>query len=77
MDYIQGTADSRGKLIEGLINSIELFENFKKVVKLNPELKDKFESSIKSIQDSIYMIKNMDRDEFENLVENMNKNIYN
>ena len=35
MDYIQGTADSRGKLIEGLINSIELFENFKKVVKLN------------------------------------------
>jgi hypothetical protein len=69
-DDVIGVPDSRGKLIQGLIESIELFNKFEKVIKSTPELKDKFQNSIKSINESIEMIKSMDGEDFTNLVYN-------
>ena len=71
-DEVIGVHDSRGKLIQGLIDSIELFNKFEKVVESTPELKDRFQNSIKSIEDSIKMIKSMNGEDFTNLANNMN-----
>jgi len=76
-DDVIGVADSRGKLIKSLEESIELFKYLQKIVKSNPDLKNRFDESINSITKSVQTVKSMDKKYFTELVNDMYKNNHN
>ena len=76
-DDVLGVADSRGKLIKSLEESIELFKYLQKIVKSNPDLKNRFDESINSITKSVQTVKSMDKKYFTELVNDMYKNNHN
>lgn len=71
-DDVLGVADSRGKLVKSLEDSIELFKYLQGIVKLDNNLKEQFKDSIDSIDKSIKIVKEMKKENFTKLIKNMN-----